>query len=210
MKIIINKSDYLNKRIDLLIPLINSSFSRSQVQKLIKDGLVKVNDKNVKANYLVKLKDTITIDTKKEKAGYCFIANIMGNGKSGVFNEGTISYPTSDAIITDLTNAELVWESKQGLISNIQLQHGYIRFIVNSTTEGNAVIAVTDNSGKYLWSWHIWITDKPQDIDVEITSGRTVTFMDRNLGAVEYAEGSDVLKTFGIAHPVRVPAVVLH
>ena len=138
------------------------------------------------------------IDTKKEKAGYCFIANIMGNGKSGVFNEGTISYPTSDAIITDLTNAELVWESKQGLISNIQLQHGYIRFIVNSTTEGNAVIAVTDNSGKYLWSWHIWITDKPQDIDVEITSGRTVTFMDRNLGAVEYAEGSDVLKTFGL------------
>lgn len=66
MKIIINKSDYLNKRIDLLVPLIDSSFSRSQVQKLIKDGLVKVNDVNVKANYSVKLKDTITIDTKKE------------------------------------------------------------------------------------------------------------------------------------------------
>ncbi|MCQ2796653.1 MAG: RluA family pseudouridine synthase [Bacilli bacterium] len=66
MKIIINKSDYLNKRIDLVVPLIDSSFSRSQVQKLIKDGLVKVNDVNVKANYLVKLKDVITIETKKE------------------------------------------------------------------------------------------------------------------------------------------------
>ena len=66
MKIIIKKSDYLNKRIDLLIPLIDSSFSRSQTQKLIKNGSLKVNDQVVKANYLVKLNDIVTINEIKE------------------------------------------------------------------------------------------------------------------------------------------------
>ena len=66
MKIIIKKSDYINKRIDLLIPSIDSSFSRSQIQKLIKDGCVKVNDELVKSNYKVKLNDVIIIESKKE------------------------------------------------------------------------------------------------------------------------------------------------
>ena len=45
MKITIKKSNQVNQRIDLLIPSIDNSFSRSQIQKLIKDNLVTVNKK---------------------------------------------------------------------------------------------------------------------------------------------------------------------
>ena len=67
MKIIIKKSNQVNQRIDLLIPSIDSSFSRSQIQKLIKEGLVTVNDKLVKANYIIKLNDVINIDKKNNE-----------------------------------------------------------------------------------------------------------------------------------------------
>ncbi len=65
MKIKINKEEYVNQRIDLVIPKIDSSFSRSQVQKIIKEGLVNVNGKIVKSNYKVEFNDEIIIDNKK-------------------------------------------------------------------------------------------------------------------------------------------------
>lgn len=67
MKIKISKSNQVNQRIDLIIPTIDNSFSRSQIQKLIKEGLVTVNEKIVKANYLVKLNDVIEINKKKNE-----------------------------------------------------------------------------------------------------------------------------------------------
>jgi len=54
-------SDTENERIDVYISSQQGDISRNSVQKLIADGSIRVNDKNVKANYKVKLNDCIRI-----------------------------------------------------------------------------------------------------------------------------------------------------
>ena len=51
---------------------------------------------------------------------------------------------------------------------------------------GNAVIAVKDAEENTLWSWHIWLTDQPQE---HIYKNNAGTMMDRNLGATSSTEG---------------------
>lgn len=48
-------------------------------------------------------------------------------------------------------------------------------------TKGNAIIAVRRaKGGEILWSWHIWVTDRPRDIG----NSNGYSIMDRNLGAL--------------------------
>jgi 23S rRNA pseudouridine1911/1915/1917 synthase len=54
-----------NERIDKVVAGINQDWSRTQVQQWIKDGNVKVNGKEVKANYKCEHGDIITIDIPK-------------------------------------------------------------------------------------------------------------------------------------------------
>ncbi len=54
-------SDTENERIDVYVSSQQGDISRNSVQKLIADGSIRVNDKNVKANYKVKLNDCIRI-----------------------------------------------------------------------------------------------------------------------------------------------------
>lgn len=62
MKIIkISEQKYNGKRIDIVLPLINNFFSRSQIQKLIKEQKIIVNNVVVKNKYLIKLNDEIKI-----------------------------------------------------------------------------------------------------------------------------------------------------
>ena len=53
--------------------------------------------------------------------------------------------------------------------------------------KGNAAIAAKDAEGTILWSWHIWMTDKPKDQAYNNGAG---TMMDRNLGATSATPGS--------------------
>lgn len=49
---------------------------------------------------------------------------------------------------------------------------------------GNIIVGLCDLSGKYLWSWHLWITDyDPNSAGNQYTSNG-FTFMSRNLGDV--------------------------
>ena len=52
--------------------------------------------------------------------------------------------------------------------------------------KGNAAIAAKDAEGTILWSWHIWMTDKPKDQAYNNGAG---TMMDRNLGATSATPG---------------------
>ncbi len=55
--------------------------------------------------------------------------------------------------------------------------------------KGNVVVGIKKKGeSDYLWSWHLWLTDEPQEI-----SG----FMDRNLGATS-ATATDGKKTYGL------------
>lgn len=56
--------------------------------------------------------------------------------------------------------------------------------------KGNAIIAVrTSQGGDILWSWHIWVTDRPHDIG----NNNGYSIMDRNLGALEAPRTLDAI-----------------
>jgi len=97
------------------------------------------------------------------------------------------------------TKADWLWASKIGggnafsiteLIDTTKFAivdaggNKYVQFKVGTQfgeyTEGNVIIALKNNSGDIVWSWHIWITDQPDDI--VFPSGKY--FLDRNLGAL--------------------------
>ena len=88
-------------------------------------------------------------------------------------------------------SAELVWQDAQNLISNIDLSidKHYIQFEITKENiqQGNAVIAVKDGSGKIMWSWHIWVTNKnvyeTQAVTASYNSiNKTLMFMPFPLG----------------------------
>ena len=88
--------------------------------------------------------------------------------------------------IEGINNACLIWQDTKDLISNISYTgDGYVHFSVDKATihNGNAIIAVRDNSNTILWSWHIWVTE--EDLTpVEVTNyqGIKYNFMPINLG----------------------------
>ncbi len=70
----------------------------------------------------------------------------------------------------------VIWQETNGLVTNLSVDNstdnGYLIFYVDGTkiTESNAVIAVKDNSGVIMWSWHIWISAAPIESTIQITA----------------------------------------
>lgn len=129
--------------------------------------------------------------------GFCFDVTVVGNGESGILP----GFERTTATINPVS-AGLIWESSYGLIQQIELLYGYVRFRVPAykTVPGNAVIGVFDEKGDVLWSWHIWITDTaPSAITYNLGSA-AIEVMDRNLGAltVNPTDAATALKSYGL------------
>lgn len=132
--------------------------------------------------------ETLDVDLSKEgtansyivsKGGlYSFDASVMGNGYYG-FVDG-VKFHTESPVINPV-KAQLLWEDHTDVIENPTLEGSRVQFLATGI-EGNALIAVKDEIGNILWSWHIWVTDKPQD-QVYVNSTGRYTMQDRNLGA---------------------------
>lgn len=60
MKYIIDESNK-NNRIDKVIPILNKELTRATAQRLIEDGNILVNNKNIKPSYKVNVKDEIEV-----------------------------------------------------------------------------------------------------------------------------------------------------
>ncbi|MCC8018433.1 MAG: FimB/Mfa2 family fimbrial subunit [Rikenellaceae bacterium] len=85
--------------------------------------------------------------------------------------------------------AVLARDRQEITMSNITLTDGYITATANANTsqDGNIILAAYE-SGRVVWSWHIWVTsyDPYEGGGVYTHSpggGVTNVFMDRNLGA---------------------------
>lgn len=97
-------------------------------------------------------------------------------------------------------SVSVYWQDTPGLVRNLSLEgngrNGKIKVEIDRAKgKGNAVIAYKIND-KIYWSWHVWVTDQPEnssfqntqtdlayknrDINGEI---KDLVFMDRNLGA---------------------------
>ena len=126
--------------------------------------------------------------------GYAFLATKVGSATAKIYPEFASDRTTKDI---DPVRAGLLWETSPGLVTQVELLYGYIRFKVQPPyikdgngnwdvnhlyREGNAVIAAYDSQRKVLWSWHIWVTDKPADVKFG-TGEKPITLLDRNLGA---------------------------
>ncbi len=114
------------------------------------------------------------------EAGTYQIMPVRGNGNS---------------YIGGIASAEVLWESygvdeapkKGALIAEVSYNERTISFSTTSSSlRGNAVIAAKDREGNILWSWHIWLTDKPAD---QVYNNDAGTMMDRNLGATSTLPG---------------------
>ena len=128
--------------------------------------------------------------------------NLTGSGTANCYivsAAGTYSFPVvkgnSYVSVGEVVSAEVLWESYGtsiepvigSLVSSVAFQGKAIAFDVPSPfKEGNAVIAAKDASGTILWSWHIWLTDQPEE---QVYYNNAGTMMDRNLGATSATPG---------------------
>ncbi len=116
---------------------------------------------------------------------YSFDGTVIGNGEFGFTAEN--HFHTNTHEISPVT-AELLWADNHTLIKGCgyDASTGMVKFLT-SGEEGNAVIAVKDSDGNILWSWHIWMTDQPEE---QIYNNNAGTLMDRNLGAISATPGN--------------------
>lgn len=110
---------------------------------------------------------------------------IVPSGAVAVFptakgNSGTDSAPSS---------IKVEWQDNAGLFSEvIKVGDGQAIVRFAEGKEGNVVLDGVDDSGNIVWSWMFWvINETPKDITV---GGKT--FMDRNIGAINLDEKSEL------------------
>lgn len=134
----------------------------------------------VKAEAEVEVTETIA-------AANCYIVT-----KAGTYSFKTVKGNSSKSV-GSVASAEVLWESfgtdvapaVGDLVKSVSYSNGKITYTATGK-KGNAVIAAKDASGKILWSWHIWLTDQPQE---QVYSHNAGTMMDRNLGAISTTPG---------------------
>lgn len=150
---------------------------------------VRSNEWGVQATGCIKVVEANYNDLSAKSTANCYIVTQSGN-----YCLSAVKGNTSTSV-GSVAKVEVLWESfgtstkpsVGDLVSNVSYADGKIRFTA-SDKKGNAVIAAKDASGTILWSWHIWLTDRPIG---QVYYNSAGTMMDRNLGATS-AESGDV------------------
>ena len=120
-----------------------------------------------------------------EPGAYSFDATVIGNGDFGLIPYAGFH---TDNVNISPSAVELLWEDRSGVVQSVFCKDGRIGFY-SSGVEGNALLAAKDASGTIIWSWHIWVTDKPAEQIYENSLG-TFIVIDRNLGATRSDRGT--------------------
>lgn len=102
--------------------------------------------------------------------------------------------PINGPEITGAYDATLVWSDGFYMFKDIQLSADkkYLVFTINADfmQQANAVLAVRDNAGHIMWSWHIWVTERDvynttHTVDDYFDSSKKYYMMQCNLGWVD-------------------------
>ena len=129
---------------------------------------------------------------------YCFNATVRGNGYTGAV--GIPGAPVDIYKLDEPVSAEIIWTD---LVSSAtdnmdayfhldsKIEEGRVFFTVvpynGSMKEGNVVVGVRDKDKNLLWTWHLWLTDRPAEQGYK--NGFAV--QDRDLGATAYDAKSE-------------------
>ena len=132
------------------------------------------------------------VDLSADGTANCYIVPFAGQ-----FTFNSLYKGNSFESVGEPTSAEVVWEttnttnsiSQGDVITSVEFLNSGLVLFETSGIEGNALIAVKDVDGVILWSWHIWITDTPQD-QYYTNSNGDFHVLDRNLGATRADRGS--------------------
>lgn len=130
--------------------------------------------------------------------GYCFDVTVRGNGEEGVV----------DGINTNInpTYIDTIWVEKSlksGFRMEKKPQNGKFFFEIRGnandpsdhtlTAKGNILVAAYDKApsegGVVLWTWHIWVTDKPAELSLR----NGFSTLDRDIGAISASSSTDYL-----------------
>ncbi len=127
--------------------------------------------------------DAVSLSSKG--TANCYIAK---PGTTVSFSVACKGNSSTDAI-SGVSSLKVVWQDVKGLVKELYLDAAAkMAYAELSDASGNAVVAVCDDSGAILWSWHLWVSDYDPSKTLFTTpanaSGTTWVFMDRNLGAI--------------------------
>lgn len=168
------------------------------------------------SNCFIISQDMMKKDETNYYDGFYFQAAVPGRGEKGMITgTGADLYPKD--LYFSPHSARILWQDVPYLVTYAELVHGYVRFSlhedcrnVDNPYQGNAVIAVYDESGNILWSWHIWVNSGIEDIKYENLSYvdpetsqwaslSEVRIMNMNLGATKasWQAGEDPLNCYG-------------
>ena len=129
------------------------------------------------------------VDLSENGTANSYIVSVVGSYKF------TTVKGNSSESVGAVSSAEVLWETfgtdvtpnVGDLVKNVSYKDSEVTFYTAETfREGNAVIAAKDASGNILWSWHIWLTDEPEE---QVYYNNAGTMMDRNLGATSATPG---------------------
>lgn len=129
------------------------------------------------------------VDLSSSSSANCYIVSAPG-----LYKFKTVKGNSSSSV-GEVESCSIVWESfgtKEipeyfELIKAVSYKEGYIIFQTAEVfKEGNAVIAAKDADNNILWSWHIWMTEMPQE---QVYYNNAGIAMDRNLGATSAIPG---------------------
>lgn len=105
--------------------------------------------------------------------------------------------------IPNIHDAVLVWQDSPDLVTDIKYnEEGWVYFCVPEAAfnQGNAVIAVRNDKGEILWSWHIWATyygSKESQISEAVNEyNKHFYFLPCNLGYCDPHGGNSERKTY--------------
>lgn len=111
-------------------------------------------------------------------------------GKFKDYQNNTIN----NSRINGANNAVLVWSDGFFMFKDIHLDAGKQNLVFtidsNYMQQANAVLAVRDASNRIMWSWHIWVTERPVYTERHILQdyfddSNTYVLMQCNLGWVD-------------------------
>ena len=155
MKIIVDEQTE-GTRIDLFLSNINHDLSRSKIQKMVKEGLVRVYDKSVKPSYILKENDVIDIENFENEVPEILPENInldivWENENMAVINKpsGMLTHPTTTELSGTLVNALLYHYG-----NNLSDINGYFRrgivHRLDRNTSGLIMIAKNNKTHEFL------------------------------------------------------------
>lgn len=128
--------------------------------------------------------DTPVINLSESGSANCYQISESGKYKLDASLKGNGSES-----IKQFSSAELLWDENNS-IGGVYMNGKYIYFsAVEPFRDGNALVAVKDDTGHILWSWHIWCTQAGYKGQVYGNSAGIV--MDRNLGAFNNSFSAD-------------------